>query len=135
MNWLNQVPIPIPGAPNMTWAGWIWIGCFLVAGLSFIRLCRHAFKAYHATDGADRPEKILAVGLVFQQLDSLAIVAAGLTVGVLSVTGPRVPAAPLNGRPLAGLLFLLALPALKAVQGLVAVRIHDAALKELKLKR
>ena len=131
MNWLDEFPLQVPGAPNLTWAAVIWFVGFGVAGLSFIRLCRHALKAYRATDGADRPEKILAVGLVFQQLDSLAIVAAGLTVGVLSVTGPRMSTPPLSGRALAGLLFLLALPALKAVQGLVAVRIHDAALKEL----
>lgn len=131
VNWLNQVPVPIPGAPNMTWAAWIWFAGFAIAGISFVRLAWHALLGFRAaTVGRGRSEHLLAAGLLVQQVDSLAIVVAGLTIGVLGVTGPHQVLAA-DVRASAGLLALLVIPLLKALQGVLAVWFHERALEAL----
>lgn len=131
MSWLWQVPVQVPGAPNFTWAAWIWAAGLVMGGVGFLRLGRHAARGLRAANGQrGRAEHWLALGLLIQQIDSLAMVLAGLVALVLGVTGPR-QAAVANVRTAGILLALLLFAILKGIQGQVAVWFHERALAAL----
>lgn len=135
-DWVNDVPVKLPGLYNLTYLVLVWTFLFCAAFLVFLGLARSAWESYvsQAKIEGNDPERLYALARVIAQGDSLLITLAGIIVGLLSASNSHA-SVHLSPRDSGIVMGLMAIALGKLVQGVLLQQVQAAAARALAIRR
>lgn len=136
MDWITNVPISLPGFPNLSWAILTWLALFVYSVVFVGRITWRSWRAYRATriELLAEADRLLALGALIGHSLVLSVCLLGMAIGVLAGHGPRARGPLTVEAGLFTLLFLGMATGLTA-KSVILDYYHRAALRALRFER